>query len=358
MGFDPWPLLRPLVFTRDAENAHGMAIKALKASAIPPRRVRPDPRLSVSAAGLLFTNPLGMAAGFDKNAEVPDALIRQGFGFAEVGTLTPLAQAGNPRPRVFRLVEDEALINRLGFNNDGHDAALARLEARRGPDGVLGVNVGANKDSDDRIRDYALGVKRFAGLADYITINISSPNTPGLRDLQGEEALDTLLSEALAARGEALEGSDKTCPLFVKLAPDLDEDELTASLNVIKARQMDGVIVSNTTLARDGLRSSHKDEAGGVSGKPLFERSTRMLAQVRRILGPEITLIGVGGVDSAEAAWIKIAAGADLVQLYTGYVYQGPGLVASILKGLSAKLDATGHNSIADTVGSDLDSWL
>ncbi|MGD1887589.1 MAG: quinone-dependent dihydroorotate dehydrogenase [Cohaesibacteraceae bacterium] len=334
-----WRVARPLIFTRSPEDAHRLAIKALAAGLVRPsakaQRLRSSLRREV--AGLTFANPIGIAAGFDKDGEVPMAMLAQGFGFVEVGTTTPRPQVGNPKPRVFRLTEDGALINRLGFNNSGHDALARRLETlpakgkRRGP---LGINIGANKDSQDRIADYVMGVERFARLGDYITINISSPNTPGLRDLQGKQALTRLLTEALEARARILRAGE-ACPVFVKIAPDLDEEGLADTLNVIEASDIEGVIVSNTTNARPAtLRSAEKLETGGLSGRPLLEPSTAMLAKVKERLGNSKALIGVGGVDSAQAARAKLEAGADLVQLYTGYVFKGPGLIGEILEGL------------------------
>ncbi len=338
MTMDPWPLVRRFVFARPPEEAHQLALKGLKAGLVPPssKATRPYPHMARTVAGLTFPNPVGIAAGFDKNGDVPMAILAQGFGFTEVGTTTPKSQMGNPKPRVFRLVEDEALINRLGFNNEGHDAMARRLEALppKGGRGIIGVNIGANKDADDRIADYVTGVRRFARLGDYITINISSPNTPGLRDLQGKDALTRLLHEALEARAQTLQGGE-ACPVFVKIAPDLDEEGLADTLEVLSASPVEGVIVSNTTNARPStLRSSQASETGGLSGKPLFEPSTDMLRRVKAALGGSKALIGVGGVDSAQTAQAKLDAGADLVQLYTGYVFQGPGLIGDILSGL------------------------
>jgi dihydroorotate dehydrogenase len=335
----PWKIARKLVFARPPEEAHDLALKGLNAGLVPPsqKALKARPWLARTLVGLTFKNPVGIAAGFDKNADVPMAILAQGFGFTEVGTTTPKPQAGNPKPRVFRLVEDEALVNRLGFNNEGHDAMTARLEAlpakgQRG--GLVGVNIGANKDAEDRVADYVMGMRRFANLGDYITINISSPNTPGLRDLQGKTALTRLLSEALEAREATLPGG-QACPVFVKIAPDLDEQGLADTLEVIATSPVEGVIVSNTTNARpQSLRGQSKSEAGGLSGKPLFEPSTAMLRTVKQALGDTKALIGVGGVDSAATAQAKLDAGADLVQLYTGYVYQGPGLIGDILDGL------------------------
>lgn len=318
-------LVRPLLFALDPETAHRVAIKALKAG-IHPLAPAPDPRLRRRVLGLDFPNPVGLAAGFDKNGEVVDAALALGFGFVEVGTVTPQPQTGNPKPRMFRLTADRAIINRLGFNNEGHDAVHARLAARR-RNGIVGVNLGANRDSTDRVADYVAGVERFADVADYLAINISSPNTPGLRDLQEREALTRLLDAIADARA----GAAKSPPVLVKIAPDLDEAALAAIAGTVVASGIDGMIVSNTTVARDGLIDrSHANEAGGLSGRPLFRRSTDMLARLRGLVGDSLALIGVGGIDSAEAARAKFAAGADLVQLYTGMVYEGPGLPSRI----------------------------
>lgn len=346
------------LFLFDAETAHGMSIAALKSGLVPGCALKADPRLAVTVAGLEFPNPLGMAAGYDKNAEVPDALLRLGFGFAEVGTLTPKPQAGNPKPRIFRLEKDLAVINRLGFNNEGHAAALARLLARR-PSGIVGVNIGANKDSVDRIADYVEGIRRFSGVASYFTANISSPNTPGLRDLQARESLSALLSAVLAARDEIAAASGVRRPVFLKVAPDLTEEGMDDIAAEALAHRLDGLIVSNTTLARDGLSDPHlAGEAGGLSGKPLFEKSTAVLARMRKRVGPAMPIIGVGGVSSAETALEKIRAGADLVQLYSCMVYEGPGLPARIVRGLSQHLDRQKVASIRDLRDSRLDYWL
>ncbi|GAB4357503.1 MAG: quinone-dependent dihydroorotate dehydrogenase [Oricola sp.] len=346
---------RWLSFRLEPETAHRMAIAGLKSGMLPVRAARPDPRLSVMTAGLAFPNPVGVAAGFDKDAEVPDALIGIGFGFAEVGTTTPKPQPGNPRPRVFRLTADHAVINRLGFNNHGHDAAFARLVARRGR-GIVGVNIGANKDSDDRVADYVTGLKRFYTLASYFTINISSPNTPGLRDLQGREQLAGLLARIREARHAEEDIHKRTVPVFLKIAPDITEDELDDITAEVVDKKLDGMIVSNTTLSRTGI-AADPHEAGGLSGRPLFERSTILLAKTRERLGSDKTLIGVGGVDSARTALDKIEAGADLVQLYTGMIYKGPGIANEIVRGLSAALDRTGAKSIAELQGRATKRW-
>ncbi|MGB8818252.1 MAG: quinone-dependent dihydroorotate dehydrogenase [Rhizobiaceae bacterium] len=350
-------LLRPALFCLDAELAHGLGIKALKSGLLPTAAIKPDGRLAVHVAGLNFPNPLGMAAGFDKNAEVPDALLRLGFGFTEVGTITPKPQYGNPKPRVFRLEKDQAVINRLGFNNTGHDAALARLAARRGRGGIVGVNIGANKDSTDRVGDYVLGIQRFADVADYFTVNISSPNTPGLRDLQTRSSLAELLTKVMYERNECLAKTARRTPVFLKIAPDLADGDLEDIAAEVIANKVEGVIVSNTTLSRSGLKSRDSDQSGGLSGVPLFERSTIVLAKMRRLIGNDVALIGVGGINSAAAAFAKIEAGADLVQLYTGFVYEGPGLPAAIIGGLSKLLDRESLSSISLAKGRTTEAW-
>jgi dihydroorotate dehydrogenase len=350
-------LLRPALFCVDAEQAHGLGIKALKTGLLPAPGIKPDSRLAVHAAGLVFPNPIGMAAGFDKNAEVTDALLRLGFGFTEAGTITPKPQQGNLRPRVFRLVEDRAVINRLGFNNEGHDAAFERLRSRNRSGGIVGVNIGANKDSADRIGDYVLGIRRFFALADYFTVNISSPNTPGLRDLQARSSLAELLSKVMVERDAQAAAIGRTVPVFLKIAPDLAEGDLEDVAAGVLANKVEGVIVSNTTLSRSGLTSPNQREAGGLSGMPLFEKSTIVLAKMRKLLGPDVALIGVGGVHSAATAFSKIEAGADLVQLYTGFIFEGPGLPAAIVCGLSDQLDQEGLKSIGDAKGRTTDIW-
>lgn len=329
-----FPLARPVLHALDAETAHGLTIGALKA--LPQRNAPPpDPRLRVTAFGLSFPNPLGLAAGFDKNAEVPDQMLALGFGFAEIGTVTPLPQAGNPRPRLFRLSEDQAVINRMGFNNEGHMAALRRLEARRGRGGIVGVNIGANKDSGDRIGDYVRGIETFSHVASYFTVNISSPNTPGLRALQSRAELDSLLSRLNAAR----ERQASRPPMLLKIAPDLRDDEIEDIASACSGGAVDGIIVSNTTLARAGLRSPLAKEAGGLSGQPLLQLSTRQLAKLHLLTRGSIPLIGAGGVHDAASALLKIRAGATLVQLYSALVYRGPGLITAILSGLARALD-------------------
>ncbi|MFZ5672046.1 MAG: quinone-dependent dihydroorotate dehydrogenase [Pseudomonadota bacterium] len=341
-----FPLIRPLLHAFDAETAHRLTIAALKlAPAARPATFAPE--LATKLFGLDFAHPLGLAAGFDKNGEVPDAMLAEGLSFVEVGTVTPLPQQGNPRPRLFRLSEDQGVINRMGFNNEGHAALRRRLEARRARGGIVGVNIGANKDAADRIGDYVKGLEAFRDLASYLTVNISSPNTPGLRNLQSRAELETLLGRLNEARARRT-----APPLLVKIAPDLAEADLDDITPVFLAGKVDGVIVSNTTIGRPHLRSPHGRETGGLSGKPLFDLSTFMLAQLRQRLEGRIPLIGAGGIDSADAAFAKIAAGANLLQLYSALVFQGPALIAAIVEGLTAKCRASGLASIAGAVGS------
>ena len=342
------------LFLLDAENAHGLSINALKCGIFPRHNGENDSRLAVSLAGLDFPNPLGMAAGYDKGADVPDALLSMGFGHTEIGTITPRSQPGNDRPRIFRLVKDQAVINRLGFNSSGHDAALEKLKKRGRKNGILGVNIGANKSSEDFAADYVTGIQKFAEFANYFTINISSPNTPGLRALQGANPLADLLARVGEARNKI---KLRQVPFLLKIAPDLEESELDIIARALQKSDFDGLIVSNTTLSRTGLVSPNKDETGGLSGRPLFDRSTIVLAKMHQRLGNDFPLIGVGGVSDAETAFQKIEAGASLVQLYTGLIYGGPGLPGKILNGLSAKLDAQNIQNIGDVVGRDVENW-
>ena len=326
------------------ETAHRAAILGLPAY---PFTVAADadPRLRVSAFGLDFPNPLGLAAGFDKSAEAAAALSRLGFGFVEVGTLTPRPQAGNPKPRLFRLKADAAIVNRFGFNNDGYAAAKARLARRRG---LVGVNIGPNKDAADRIAAYVEGVETFARQADYFTINISSPNTPGLRNLHAREDFDALMSAVLAARDRA----SPRRPVLAKIAPDLDDEALEGVLAVALARRIDGLIVSNTSVGRPAsLTSPEAKESGGLSGRPIFELSTRLVARCFLRCGAALPIVGVGGIEDARTALAKIEAGASLVQIYTGFIYRGPGVVGEILRGLSGELDRRGAASIGALVG-------
>ncbi|MFO7477085.1 MAG: quinone-dependent dihydroorotate dehydrogenase [Methyloceanibacter sp.] len=341
-----------LLLALPPERAHDLAIKTLELGLYPRADAPDDKRLAQRLFGLDFPNPVGMAAGFDKNARVPRELLAMGFGFVEVGTLTPRAQSGNPPPRMFRSLQDRAVINRLGFNNEGQEAALARLEHR--PKGIVGVNLGAGRTSPDRIADYEHGIARMAEVASYLTINISSPNTPGLRDLQAPEALDALLKRVQAARAKL----PRKPPLLVKLAPDLADDDLPEVVRVIVANGAEGIIVSNTTLAREGLRDqSFAKEAGGLSGRPLFARSTRTLARVFELTEGKLPLIGVGGIDSGETALAKIEAGASLLQLYTGLVFEGPGLIARIKQTLLAAMAREGASSVTKLVGRRTGEW-
>ncbi|MFZ1815406.1 MAG: quinone-dependent dihydroorotate dehydrogenase [Rhizobiaceae bacterium] len=354
-------LLRRLLFMADAETSHSLALLALKSGLPPIVSQINDSRLATSLCGLSFPNPVGLAAGFDKNGEVPDAMLAHGFGFAEVGTLTPRPQAGNPRPRIFRLKEAQGIINRLGFNNQGHEAAFVRLEARWGRGGIVGVNVGANKDSADFTADYVAGIRKFAGVADYFTVNISSPNTPGLRDLQAGAALDRLLTMVLDQRDDLSTTAGRK-PVFLKVAPDLDGAQISEIADVVKthaqAGRLDGLIVSNTTLSRAGVAHlPGASETGGLSGQPLFERSTVILARFRLALGPDMPLIGVGGIDSAHTAAAKMEAGANLVQLYTGMVYRGPAIATEINRGLLEILDQRAINHVSQLVGTKTQEW-
>ncbi|MGX5734255.1 quinone-dependent dihydroorotate dehydrogenase [Bosea thiooxidans] len=345
-------LARPLIHCMDAETAHRMAVAALAAApALKP--ASDDPVLATEAFGLTFPNPVGLAAGFDKNAEAIKGALALGFGFVEVGGVTPLPQPGNPRPRVFRLTEDEAVINRYGLNSDGMEAVASRLAARRGQRGIVGVNLGANKESADRAADYAILARKLAPLADFLTINVSSPNTPGLRDLQAEAALDDLVARTLAARDEAAMTAKRT-PVLIKIAPDLTPPELDGMVAVARKRGIDGMIVSNTTVARpQSLRSAAKTETGGLSGKPLFAASTRILAETFLRVEGQFPLIGVGGVDSAETAFAKIRAGATLVQFYSAMVFKGPGLVKTVKDGLAARVRSAGLPRLSPLVGRD-----
>jgi dihydroorotate dehydrogenase len=345
-------LAKPALHALDAETAHQLTIRGLSLLPISPAPVD-DARLSMDVFGKHFPNPVGLAAGFDKQCEVPDQLLGLGFGFVELGGVVPKPQEGNPRPRVFRLTRDEAVINRFGLNSEGLDAARRRLANRRGRTGIVGVNIGANKDSTDRIADYVLCIERLCGLADFLTINVSSPNTPGLRDLQGEAFLDDLLARSMDARDKADHGRRKTIVLL-KIAPDISLGTLDAIVATALRRGIDGLTVSNTTIARpDSLKEKAlASETGGLSGRPLFVPSTKLLAETFLRVERKIPLIGVGGVDSAEAAWAKIRAGASLVQLYSAMVYKGPGLIGDIKRGLLHKLERE-NTSLAQALGRD-----
>ena len=343
------PLLRWL----DPEDAHRLAIQGLRL--LPPVRPRSDDaKLAVRAFGLNFPNPVGMAAGFDKSAEVSDALLRLGFGFVEIGTVTPKPQVGNPRPRLYRLERDEAVINRMGFNNDGSDAVLRRLAGRAHLGGIVGVNVGANKDSADRVADYVTLIEIFAPVATYFTVNVSSPNTPGLRNLQQSAALDDLLAKVIDAR-ERVRQSAGDSPVLLKIAPDLSLTELDDVVHIARSRRIDGMIVGNTTLARPStLREQNRaKEQGGLSGRPLFRLSTRMVAETYVRAEGAFPLVGVGGIDSGGAALTKIRAGASLVQLYSPLIYKGLRLVEDIKNDLASTLLRTGRDSLSEIVGAD-----
>ncbi len=359
-------MVRPLLHALDPEDAHGLTLRLLRfAPAF--GAVRDDKRLAVRAFGLNFPNPVGMAAGFDKNAEVPDALLRLGFGFVEVGTITPKPQRGNPRPRVFRLDADGGVINRLGFNSQGADAVLKRLAARASAPsqpspasggglggGIVGINVGANKDTPDRVADYVRLIERFASVASYVTVNVSSPNTPGLRALQQAAALDDLLARVVDARERMAEHAGPT-PVLLKIAPDLSLGDLDDVVGIARSRRVDGMIVSNTTLARpQGLRDTKAaKEAGGLSGRPLFSLSTRMLAETYVRVEGVFPLIGAGGIDSGGAALAKFRAGASLIQLYSALVFRGLGLIAEIKAALTAALERDRLDSLVELVGTD-----
>jgi dihydroorotate dehydrogenase len=340
-----YSLVRPLAFSLDPERAHRATIAALKAMPVRQQSGVP-PSLTTNVAGLNFPSPVGLAAGFDKNAEVPAQMLSLGFGFVEVGTVTPLPQPGNPKPRMFRLVEDKAVINRLGFNNEGQQPARLRLARRDRRRGVVGVNIGANKDSADRIADYVAGVRAMCAVADYLTINISSPNTPGLRGLQDAGELDALLSAIAQARVE------NGPPVFLKVAPDLSDDGPDRIARAAIDHGMDALIVSNTTVSRPVLKSRYGGEQGGLSGAPLKPLALEALRRFRSASGGEIPLIGVGGIATSDDAWERIRAGASLIQLYSAMVYEGAGIAARIATGLAERLEQEGFANIAEAVGS------
>jgi dihydroorotate dehydrogenase len=346
-------LARPFLQALEPEDAHRLAVTMLKFAPLP-RAPHDDPRLAMRVFGFNFPNPVGVAPGFDKNGEVPDALIRLGFGFVEIGTITPRPQPGNPRPRLFRLDADRGVINRLGFNSDGADAVLRRLAARANAGGVVGINVGANKDSPDRIADYVELIERFAAVASYVTVNISSPNTPGLRNLQQAAVLDDLLARVIDARERVAPNVGPT-PVLLKIAPDLSLADLDDVVGIARSRRVDGMIVGNTTLARPPYlrETAIAKEAGGLSGAPLLPLSNRMLAETYVRVEGVFPLIGVGGIDSGAAALSKIRAGASLIQLYSGLVFAGLGLVADIKRTLIGALDRDRAASLVDYVGAD-----
>ncbi len=342
-------LLRQL----DPETAHGFAIRALNAGATPKPGPITSPRLASRFAGLEFPNPLGLAAGFDKNAEAIGPLSQSGFGFLEVGAATPFPQPGNPRPRLFRLAADRAAINRFGFNNDGAEVIAARLAARSADGIPVGLNLGANKDSDDRAGDFAQVLRTCGPYVDFATVNVSSPNTERLRDLQGAGALRALLAGVTEVR----DGLDRPVPVFLKIAPDMDDEALADIARIAVDGGVDAIVATNTTLSRDGLKSRHAGEAGGLSGAPLFERSTTVLARLSALTGGQMPLIGVGGVSSAKDAYAKIRAGAGAIQLYTALVYGGLSLVAEILAGLEQLLAQDGYGSVSEAIGRDREAW-
>jgi dihydroorotate dehydrogenase len=355
-----YPLIRPLAFALDAERAHRATIAAVKL--LPPRRPPDFPAsLRSTVAGLEFPTPVGLAAGFDKDAEVAEQMLSFGFGFVEVGTVTPRPQQGNPKPRLFRLAEDRAVINRLGFNNCGQPSAYARLIECTHMHGVIGVNIGAGKDSADRVADYVAGVRAMSPVARYLTINVSSPNTPGLRQLQDEGALSALLSavsEARPPKGPPRSGSSAGPrpagpPIFLKVAPDLGEGEPDQIVRVAMNHGVDAIIVANTTVSRPSLRSRNANEQGGLSGRPLKALALKALRDFRSASGGEMPLIGVGGISNADDAWERIKAGASLVQLYTAMVYEGPGIARRIAHGLAQRLKREGFANIEEAVGSE-----
>jgi dihydroorotate dehydrogenase len=346
-------LARPLLRVLEPEDAHRLAVNLLKMAPLPPAP-RDDPRLGTRVFGLNFPNPIGIAAGFDKEAEVPDALLRLGFGFVEAGTITPRPQPGNPRPRLFRLHADGGVINRLGFNSQGADAALRRLAARANAGGVIGINVGANKDSPDRVADYVELIERFAAVASYVTVNISSPNTPGLRNLQQAAVLDDLLARVIDARERVAPNAGPT-PVLLKIAPDLSLPDLDDVVGIARSRRVDGMIVGNTTLSRPPYlhEVTIAKEAGGLSGRPLLPLSNRVLAETYVRVEGVFPLIGAGGIDTGAAALSKIRAGASLIQLYSGLVFAGLGLVTDIKRTLIAVLDRDRASSLTDYIGVD-----
>lgn len=331
----------------DPERAHGLAVRALKSGLVPAPGPFTSPRLKTEIAGLTLPNPVGLAAGFDKNAEVIAPLSKAGFGFVEVGAATPRSQPGNPKPRLFRLTEDQGAINRFGFNNDGMDVIAERL-AQRGKDAVVGLNLGANKDSENKAEDFARVLERTRDHLDFATVNVSSPNTEKLRDLQGAEALNALLHGVMEVRG--------TCPVFLKIAPDLTPEEVSEIADIATKNGIAAIIATNTTLDHSRLKSHHANEAGGLSGAPLFDKSTRVLAQLAQ--QTDVPLIGVGGISTAEHAYAKIKAGATAVQLYTALVYQGFSLVNDIARGLDALLEKDGFAHISEAIGTSKEDWL
>jgi dihydroorotate dehydrogenase len=343
-------MILPLLRRLPPETAHDLSLRALRLGLVLPRHHGSDPILKTRVWSLDFANPIGLAAGYDKDAKVPDALLGLGFGFVEIGSVTPLPQPGNPKPRLFRLGRDGAIINRFGFNSEGLEAVAARLAARSGRGGIVGANLGKNRDAADAEADYERGVRRLAPLAQYLVINVSSPNTPGLRDLQRRSAVTALVRRLLAARDEVVPHNPP--PLLLKIAPDLTEEERTDLAAVALTSGIDGLVISNTTVSRpQGLRGAAAHEPGGLSGKPLFGPSTALLAEMYRLTSGKVPLVGVGGVANGADAYAKIRAGASLVQLYTALIYRGPDLVGRIKADLAVRLRRDGFASVADAVG-------
>ncbi len=347
-----YKLAAPMLYKLSPETLHGIAIKALKSGLMPKTSPVTDPILNQTIWGLDFYNPIGLAAGFDKNAEVPDAILKQGFGFTEIGSVTPRAQPGNPQPRLFRLLEDKAVINRMGFNNQGLYAVAERLKKRQRK-GIVGANLGKNKTQEDAVSDYVVGTRALAPLSDYLVVNVSSPNTPGLRALQSKDQLAELLKAVLIARNEVV--ATGKAPLLLKVAPDLTDEDKADIVDVALETGIDGMIISNTTIERpESLRSEHKGEGGGLSGQPLFEPSTQVLKEIAKIVDGRIPLIGVGGISNADQAYEKIRAGASLVQLYSALIYDGLELVGEINRGLVERLMVDGYTNITQAIGADL----
>ncbi|MBF0249599.1 MAG: quinone-dependent dihydroorotate dehydrogenase [Alphaproteobacteria bacterium] len=349
-SFSPYRLAWPLVRLIDPETAHGWAVRALELGVSAGSGGFADPVLHARVWGLDFPNPVGLAAGFDKDARVHAPMLKLGFGFVEVGSITPRSQPGNPKPRLFRLEEDRAVINRMGFNSEGHEPAVRRLQGRDGSVGIVGVNLGKNKETEDAAADYEIGARNFAALADFLVINVSSPNTPGLRALQGPEPLRDLLSRTKAALLDAAPGSAP--PLLLKIAPDLTDEDKADIAAVSMDVGIDGLIVTNTTIARpDTLKSRHRGEGGGLSGRPLFHPSTRVLAEMYAETKGRMVLVGVGGIEDGRGAYEKILAGASLVELYSAMVYHGPALAARVNRELATLLKADGFSNVAEAVG-------
>ncbi len=350
-------LAQPVLLALPPEDAHEMVLRGLELGILPNDETPGLGILQQRVFGLDFPNPLGVAAGFDKDARVPDAILAVGCGFAEVGTVTPRPQSGNPTPRVFRLINDRAVINRLGFNNGGHDATLRRLQGRARQGGIVGVNIGANKDSEDRAADYVMGLQTFNAVAGYFTVNISSPNTPGLRDLQAPEALNELLGRLMEAREQIVDAGGEKRPIIVKIAPDIAEADVQPICESLIAHDVDGIAVSNTTVTRPNIAIETARQAGGLSGRPLFQRSTAMLGRVHQATAGKVPLIGIGGIDSGEAAMAKIEAGASLIQLYTGLIYEGWPLIGRIKAHLAEACREAGVQSLGELSGRRAAHW-